>query len=108
MQPPIPKDWIARLLAAARPAPQADTVVPDSCGEADGWPTVCEVEVHALDASGYGMFRHQGYWLVSWAGSWFKAPSLEGCFTPVASRMVPIAVVAMVAETSARAACTDS
>lgn len=105
MQPPIPKNWLARLLAAARPdtAPD-DSAGPDCQGEAGGRPAACEVEIHALDASGYGTFRHQGYWLVSWDGSWFKASSLEGSFTPVASRMIPVALVAMVAETSARAA----
>lgn len=103
MQPPIPKNWLARLLAAARPATQDEPVTTDPCGEGDGRPAACEVEVHALDASGYGLFRHQGYWLVSWGGSWFKSISLEGSFTPVASRMIPIALVAAVAEASAHA-----
>jgi hypothetical protein len=40
---------------------------------------------------------------VSWAGAWFQATSLEARYTAVDPRMVPIALVAMVAETRCRA-----
>jgi hypothetical protein len=96
------KAWFSRLMAATRRGAEdkAETMPIVACDEhGEPEPATCGdgIQIHSLDTSGYGIFEDRGFWLVTFAGRWYQASSLDARYVPIASSQVPAVLVAAVA-----------